>query len=382
MAITELTAKSILRKSSRVESWFLARYGMNLYRGCTHQCAYCDGRAEGYYVEGDFGTDIGVKVNAVDILRRELDPARKRSPLKRGYVVVGGGVNDSYQPLESRYCLTRRVLELLEQHPFPVHVLTKSVLVERDMDVLARINAKTRAVVSFSFSSTSDETSGIFEPGASLPSQRLEAIRRFKQQGIACGMYLMPLVPFVTDLPAVLERTVRDASEAGVDFIVYGGMTLKDGRQREHFDRVLSAHYPEHTNGYSILYRGDRLGRAVPEYYASIDQIMQPILQHYRIPQRMPRRLWWDFLDENDRVVVTLDFIDHYLKAGGHTSPYGFAAYSISQLKEPLSSMRRQLRQIKGVGEAIERVVLEILDTGRSGLLQRLAGSGPLRPVV
>src|SRR5512137_89209 len=90
--IRESKAKSILRKHKKIDSWFVSRYGMNLYRGCTHNCVYCDGRAEGYYVDGEFGTDVSVKVNAVDVLRRELDPRRKRTPLQPGYILLGGGV--------------------------------------------------------------------------------------------------------------------------------------------------------------------------------------------------------------------------------------------------------------------------------------------------
>ncbi len=102
MSIKETEAKSILRKHKKIDSWFLSRYGMNLYRGCTHNCVYCDGRAEGYYVEGEFGKDVVVKVNAVEILKKELDPKRKRIPFKRGFILVGGGVGDSYQPIEKK----------------------------------------------------------------------------------------------------------------------------------------------------------------------------------------------------------------------------------------------------------------------------------------
>jgi DNA repair photolyase len=87
LAIKEVAAKSILRKHKKIDSWFLSRYGMNLYRGCTHNCVYCDGRAEGYYVEGEFGSDVAVKINALEVLRRELDSKRKRTPFKRGYII-------------------------------------------------------------------------------------------------------------------------------------------------------------------------------------------------------------------------------------------------------------------------------------------------------
>ncbi len=130
MTVKEIEAKTILRKHKKIDSWFVSRYGMNLYRGCMHNCSYCDGRAEGYYVEGEFGSDVSVKINALEVLRRELDPKRKRTPLKPGYILVGGGVGDSYQPMEEKYEFTRKTLSLLYEKKLPVHVLTKSTLVK------------------------------------------------------------------------------------------------------------------------------------------------------------------------------------------------------------------------------------------------------------
>lgn len=86
--IKEIQAKTILRKMKKIESWFISYYGMNLYRGCTHNCAYCDGRADRYYVEGEFGCDVSVKTNAIEVLRKELDPARKRTPMKKAFMVL------------------------------------------------------------------------------------------------------------------------------------------------------------------------------------------------------------------------------------------------------------------------------------------------------
>ena len=99
MTIREIEAKSILRKHKKIDSWFISHYGMNVYRGCSHNCVYCDGRSEGYYVDGEFGEDVTAKVNAIEVLRRELDPKRKRTPFKRSFIMVGGGVGDSYQPI-------------------------------------------------------------------------------------------------------------------------------------------------------------------------------------------------------------------------------------------------------------------------------------------
>ena len=103
MIIKEVEAKSLLRKHKKIDSWFISRYGMNFYRGCQHACAYCDGQAEGYYVESDFTKEVEVKINAPELLRRELDPARKRKPLKKGFVILGGGISDSYQARSDRY---------------------------------------------------------------------------------------------------------------------------------------------------------------------------------------------------------------------------------------------------------------------------------------
>jgi DNA repair photolyase len=370
--ITEITAKSIVRKHKRIESCFVTRYGMNLYRGCLHDCAYCDGRAEGYYVEGEFGRDVAVKVNAVDVLGRELDPKRRRKPLKPSYLLLGGGVGDCYQPPEERYCLARRALMLFHERGWPVHVLTKSTLVQRDMDLITAINRDRRAIVSFSFSTVDDKVAARFEPGVPPPSARLVALSRFRDAGVATGMYLMPVIPFVTDTPPMLEAAVRAARAIGVDFVVFGGMTLKDGRQREHFLRVLRRHYPERLHEYDIVYRGERWGNPVDEYYHSLNQLFSLLARRYRITPRIPPRLYRSILDENDRMVVMLDHIDQLMRQRGNTSPYGFAAHSITHLAVPLSSIRSQIPGIKGVGPRVHKTILEILDTGRSELLSEL----------
>ena len=372
MTFREIEAKSVLRKYKKIDSWFLSRYGMNLYRGCTHNCIYCDGRAEGYYVDGEFGEDVTVKVNAIEILRRELDPKRKRIPFKRGFVMIGGGVGDSYQPIEKRYQLSRRALEVVDEYNFPVHVLTKSTLVKKDIDILKKINKKNRAIVSFSFSSADDKISAIFEPGVPPPSERLKALACFKNEGISCGMFLLPVIPFITDRPELMEETIRKASEAGLDFIIFGGMTLKEGRQKDIFYKILRNNYPQLTGEYENIYQKNKWGEAAGEYYNSINQTFSSIIKKYKIPPRIPLTLYKDILEENDLVVVILEHIDYLLKLKGRTSPYGYAAYSISRLNEPLSSMKRESKRINGVGKVTESIILEILKTGSSSYYKKL----------
>jgi DNA repair photolyase len=345
---------------------------MNLYRGCSHNCVYCDGRSEGYYVDGDFGTDVSVKVNAVDILRKELDQQKKRTPLLPGYVLLGGGVGDSYQHVEEKYELTRRTLSLLAEKKLPVHVLTKSALVKRDIDLLRTINTTSRVIISMSFSSTNETISKIFEPRVPPPQERLETLGFFKDEGFACGMFLMPIIPFISDTKEILHDTIQDAKKTGVDFIICGGMTLKDGKQKDYFFNCLQKYYPDLFLEYKMIYKQSRWGEPTSEYTAQLYQTFHALMNQYQIPKRIPPELFKDIVSENDRVIVILEHLDYLYKMDGKKSPFGFAAYSLSQLQVPLSSMRYQLRQIKGVGATTEKIIQEILSTGSSRYYERL----------
>jgi DNA repair photolyase len=349
---------------------------MNLYRGCTHNCVYCDGRSEGYYVEGNFGEDVKVKVNAIDILRKELFKDKNfKGKFKQGYIMLGGGVGDSYQPVEKKYKLTKNTLELIDNYSCPVHILTKSTLVKRDLEILKKINDKTKAIVSMSFSSVDNETSKIFEPGVPTPSERLEVLSKFKKEGISCGMFLLPVIPFVTDKPSFIEKSIKKASEIGLDFVIFGGMTLKKGRQKDYFMNVLEKNYPGLLVNYSNIYKDDKWGNATSEYYKSLNNTFSYISRKYRINKRIPPYLFKDFLSENDLISIILEHMDYLLKLKGKKSPYGYAAYSISQIKKPLSSMKYNLRKIRGVGPVTEQIIWEILDTGSCKYYEKLLKS-------
>lgn len=373
MSVREIVAKSLLRKHKKIDSWFISRYGMNLYRGCTHNCVYCDGRAEGYYVDGAFGKDVVVKINASELLRRELNPKRKRKPLKQGYIMLGGGVGDSYQPVDKKYRLSKQALKVINEYRFPVHILTKSTLVKRDIDLIKQINEENRAIVSVSVSSIDDEISAIFEPGVPPPSSRLNTLAFFKNQGIACGIFLLPVIPFVTDTHTLIEDVVKKAKELGVDFIIFGGMTLKQGRQQDYFLNVLKKHYPQLLPEYAMIYQADKWGEAVSDYYKSISRIFDEVATRYNMPKRVPASLFNDILDENDLVIVILEQLDYLLRLKGAESPYGYAAYSISKLKSSISAVEN-IRDIKGVGQTTERVIREIIRTGTCSQYEKLLG--------
>jgi DNA repair photolyase len=372
LSVQEIRAKSILIKRKYIDSWFVSRYGMNLYRGCLHNCAYCDGRAEGYYVEGEFGQDVCVKINAPEILRRELDPARRRKPLKGGYFLLGGGVGDSYQGVEETYSLSRRALELMAEFGYPVQILTKSTLVRRDLDLLERINRQSRALVCFSISSADERISRIYEPGVPSPGERLETLKCIKARGIPCGLFLLPVIPFVTDTEQLIERALQAATDAEVDYLIFGGMTLKEGRQSSYFLRHLSRHHSEFLDEYRKIYRGDRWGQATGQYYRSLHERFRRIAGKYTLPLRMPPELFSDLLDEKDRVVVMLDQMDYLFRLRGKSSAYGYAARAVARLAEPIREQLATGIPLPGISVKARALIEEILATGTAGQYEQL----------
>jgi len=372
MAIIENTAKSILRKRKRIDSWFISCYGLNLYRGCLHNCTYCDGRAEKYRVEGDFGKDITVKTNAIEILKRELDPARKRKPFRKCYLMMGGGVGDSYQPEEKDYQLTRSTLELMEKFGHPVHILTKSTLVERDLDILERIHEKAGVLVSFSFSSVSDTHSAIFEPGVPLPSQRLESLQRIKSRGLPCGMFLMPVIPFITDTPPMIDAAVKSCRDLNLDYIIFSGMTMKPGRQQDYFLENLDRHFPGKQEEYFAIYQGNEWGEATPDYFEYIHNIFNSAISRYKTAPRIPASIFKNILSENDNIIIILEQLDYLCRLKQRPSPFLMAARSINNIEEPLSTMRKGLRNIHGVGKITFDIIQDILDRGYSKYYEKM----------
>jgi len=372
--IEEVKAKSILLKHKKIDSWFITHYGMNLYRGCTHNCAYCDGRNEQYNTGENFGRDVEVKINAPEILDRELDPERRRKPLPRSFVVLGGGVCDAYQPVEEKYELTRKTLKLLYKYRYPVHILTKSVMVKRDLDIIKKIDRQEKALVSFSISSCDDGISSIFESGVPGPSERLDMIRKIKEEGISSGVFLMPVIPFITDTPEMIEKTVKKIKESGADFIIFGSMTLKTGRQKEHFFKVLKKKYPGLVKKYQNIYPdADKWGAPDNKYMVSASSVFDKAAALYGMPRRIPPDIYKNVIGRDDHVIVILEHLDYLLKLRGRKSPYGYAAYMLSKQPGPISEIpASKLLGIKGIGPVTVNIIGEIIDTGRCKYYEKL----------
>jgi DNA repair photolyase len=231
-----IQAKSILIRCGDPNGWFGARYNMNIYRGCEHHCIYCDSRSECYQI-ADFDREVLVKVNAIELLEKELPRRRIKG------IISTGAMSDPYTPAELEYGLTGRALEVIERFRFPVHITTKSDLITRDIEVLRRIN-QVRASVSFTLTTTDDALARKIEPGAPLPSQRLRAMALLAEAGIHIGVLMMPILPFIEDTEENILSIVRRAGEAGAEYIIPSfGTTMRAG-SRDYFYARLDALFP------------------------------------------------------------------------------------------------------------------------------------------
>ena len=278
--IHEIQAKTLLAHVKQPDDWFGLRYNMNLYRGCQHRCIYCDSRSECYQIE-NFDRDVLVKVNAIDLLRREL--ARKRV---RGTIGTGS-MNDPYMPVEKHFNLTGRALEVIAQFRFPVHVITKSNLVLKDLDTLRTIQADTLAMVSFTITTADDALARKLEPGAPPPSARYRALQTLSEQGIHTGVTLMPVLPFVEDNVENIRTVVEQAHAHGARYILPAfGMTLRN-RQRAYYYEQLDVHFPGVKERYQRKFGGSYSAAAnqLPE----LEAVFYELCECYGIANAVPQ---------------------------------------------------------------------------------------------
>ncbi len=225
-----IPAKTIMTKVNNGKYWYGIDYNMNLYRGCSHGCIYCDSRSNCYRID-NFDIPKG-KENALYILEKEL--------IKNKKGVVGiGSMSDTYNPKELEYEQTRKALKLISKYGYGVSIDTKSDLILRDIDILKEINEKNNVIVKFTITTPKDELSKIIEPNVCVSSKRFRAIKELTNNGIYCGIMLNPVLPFITDNEKDIIELVRLAHESGAKFIhTYMGMTLRDN-QRDYYLKKL-----------------------------------------------------------------------------------------------------------------------------------------------
>lgn len=222
-----VTSKSILSKNN----------GMNLYRGCSHGCIYCDSRSEIYGMDHEF-EDIEVKENSLELLKKEL----KRRPKS---MIGTGSMTDPYIPLEKRLKYVRKSMEMIYSYGFGFTCITKSDLILRDLDLIKKINQKTRAVVQMTLTTADEDLCRILEPNVCTTKRRVEVLNILKDEGIPTVVWLCPILPYINDTVENINSIIDCCIESNVKGIFCNGMgmTLRKGN-REYFYSKLDEHFP------------------------------------------------------------------------------------------------------------------------------------------
>jgi DNA repair photolyase len=227
-------------------------WSLNPYMGCVHRCTYCYVRA--YEQRADrpsddrYGTSIRVKINIAEVLRREL----ARKSWQREEVAVGAAT-DPYQPVEGKYRLTRRCVEVFSAARNPFSIITRGPMIVRDVDVLQEASRRAGVGVTFSVPTLDVDIWRKTEPGTAPPRQRLRALRVLVDAGIDVGVGIAPVLPGITDKPELLEDVARAARDAGATGLWCNVLFLRPGT-REHFLESLARHWPEQLPRYERLY--------------------------------------------------------------------------------------------------------------------------------
>ncbi len=291
----EIEVKSVLNKTKRRDPWFLDDYTVNMYSSCSFNCLYC-------YIRGSkYGTNLenslSIKKNAVQVLEKQL---ASRARKKQYGIIVLSSATDPYLQIEEKYQLTRRALEVIAKYRFPVHVITKSSGIARDLDLLKIIDETAilpedlqkrlgrGTIVSFSFSTLSDEVSKVFEPGATRPSVRLETLKQTVKQGFFTGVSLMPLLPFISDTKEHLNLLFSTFKACEVKYVMPATLTLFGHTKPDSRTLVLAAirkHYPHLLERYERYFRAST---EMPDYYRrAFQRKMQELGQEFELPNRI-----------------------------------------------------------------------------------------------
>ncbi|MBU3210027.1 SPL family radical SAM protein [Clostridium algidicarnis] len=225
-----------------------AKNGMNIYRGCTHGCIYCDSRSRCYQINHSF-EDIEVKTNAPKLLEDALRRKRKKC------MVATGAMCDPYIHLEESLRNTRKCLEIINTYGFGLSIQTKSARILKDLDLLKEINGKTKCVVQMTLTTYDEDLCRIIEPNVSTTKERFEVLKVMRDNGIPTVVWLSPILPFINDTEENIRCILKYCVEAKVHGIICFGMgvTMRDGN-REYFYKKLDEYFPGMKDRYIKRY--------------------------------------------------------------------------------------------------------------------------------
>lgn len=212
---------------------FNGTYTIDPYQNCEFGCGYCD---------SSYDKTVFIKSNAVERFKEELPMMNK------GRIIIGS-VHDAYQPIEENTHLTRELLQIIREYDYPIHILTKSLLIKRDLDILTKIKD---VLVTFTILTTDPTISKIFEKNAPSPSKRFDAIKELKKNGIKTGIALIPIIPYITEMN--LDELLEKAYQYKVDHLIFKHLELK-GDQKEKMYTLLEKIDPSLIARYELLYK-------------------------------------------------------------------------------------------------------------------------------
>ncbi len=231
-----IPAKTIISGYSENNSWFGTNYNMNIYKGCSHGCIYCDSRSECYRV--DNFDRVRAKENALALIERQLKSKRKKG------VVGTGAMSDPYNPFEKEHKLTRGALELINRFGFGAAIATKSDLIVRDIDLIKEISKHSPVLVKITVTTADDKLCRRIEPNVSVSSNRFKVIKKLSQEGIFSGLLLMPVLPFIEDTEENISEIIELTYQSGAKFIYPAfGVTLRQN-QRDWYYMKLDELFP------------------------------------------------------------------------------------------------------------------------------------------
>jgi DNA repair photolyase len=277
----ELPCRSVLNRCDSPNVPF--EWTINPYRGCEFGCRYCYARYTHEYIGLDdarlFETEIFAKLGAAEALERDLPPGR---PV-RGSIAIGTAT-DPYQPAERRLLVTRRILEVLARRSgLSLSITTKSNLVLRDLDLLAEIGRRHRLTVNVTVTTLSRRLARLLEPRAPRPELRLEAVRDLASAGIVTGVFIMPVLPGITDAPASLEAVVAAAAGAGAAYLAHQALFLRSSAKAE-FYPLLDASFPRLSARYRRIYGASAYHTA--EYRRGLDDLVSRLRERHGLASR------------------------------------------------------------------------------------------------
>ena len=336
-------AKSVLNRRKHVDAWFWDRYSVNAYEGCAQACEYCDATSHRYHKHAEFHRVVYAKRNVAVVLARQL--ARKRPD-----IVALSGVTEPYQPAERQHRLTRQCLEVLLEHGFGVHIVTKSHLVTDDLPLLRRLHDNTALRVSMTVPTVDPDVSRAIEPRSPSPARRLAAVQELADAGIVVGVTAMPLVPLLADRPEHVRAVVEAAKAHGAHYVLGSSMSMHD-RVRDRWMAFVEDRFAEQLPRYRAA------GRSGPGT-RGLGRIVAGMCRELEIADRIPRPiLVGEPLPHNRRVAEALLVRAYRMGLRGES-------------KARTAALRR-------AGWTIDELDRDIVDIAEAGALQAIDGVGP-----